>query len=81
MTIVIMEISKSKLKSNLLAILREIEAEDTEVIITDRGRPVAKILKYQTSLPTEELFGDLRGNIKYLEDICTPTTEEWGNEV
>ncbi len=82
MTIVItMKISKSKLKSKLLEILREVESEDTEVIVTDRGKPVAKISKYHQAPTTEELFKDLRGRIKYLEDPTTPTVEEWGDEI
>ena len=76
-----MQISKSNLKSQLLAILREIESEDKEVIVTDRGKPVAKITKYHVSPTTEELFGDLRGKIKYSEDVCAATTEEWGSKL
>ena len=79
--IIKMQISKSKLKSKLLSILREIESEDTEVIVTDRGRPVAKISKYQASPTTEELFGDLRGQVRYFEDPTASTIEEWGDEV
>lgn len=75
------QISKSKLKSKLLEVLRQIESEDTEIIVTDRGKPVAKISKYRVSPPTKELFGDLRGRITYSEDICTPTTEEWGESI
>ena len=83
MTIVIikMQISKSKLKSKLLSILREIESEDTEVIVTDRGRPVARISKYHVSHSTDELFGDLRGQVRYFEDPTASTIKEWGDEV
>ena len=76
-----MEISKSKLKSKLLEILREVKSEDIEVTVTDRGKPVAKISKYYQAPITEELFGDLRGRVKYFEDPTTPTIEEWGNEI
>lgn len=76
-----MEISKSKLKSKLLEVLRAVESEDMEVIVTDRGKPVAKIAKYHQAPTTEELFKDLRGRIKYLEDLTTPTIEEWGDEI
>ncbi len=76
-----MEISKSKLKSKLLEVLRSVESEDMEVIVTDRGKPVAKIAKYQQAPTTEELFKDLRGRIKYLEDPTNPTIEEWGDEI
>ena len=79
--IIKMQISKSKLKSKLLEILREIESENTEVIVTDRGRPVAKISKYQVSPTTEELLSDLRGQVRYFEDPTASTIEEWGDEV
>ena len=76
-----MQISKSKLKSKLLEILREVESEDTEVIVTDRGRPVAKISKFQNVPTTEELFQDLRGQVKYFEEPTASTIEEWGDEI
>ena len=76
-----MQISKSQLKSKLLEILREVESEDTEVIVTDRGRPVAKISKFQNAPTTEELFQDVRGRIKYFEDPTASTIEEWGDEI
>ncbi len=72
-----MKVSKSKLKSQLLEFLRLVESNDEEIIVTDRGRPVAKISKYREVPPTKELFQDLRGRVKYLEDITTPTVEEW----
>jgi prevent-host-death family protein len=76
-----MKISKGKLKSKLLEILREVESENIEVTVTDRGKPVAKISKYYQAPTTEELFSDLRGRIKYFEDPTTTTVEEWGNEL
>lgn len=79
--IYVMEISKSQLKSKLLEILREVELEDTEVIVTDGGRPVAKISKFHSAPNTEELFKNLRGKIKYFEDPTTSTIEEWGEEI
>ena len=39
-------ISKSKLKSKLLELLRYVESEGEELIVTDRGKPVIKISKY-----------------------------------
>ncbi|MEM6612186.1 MAG: type II toxin-antitoxin system prevent-host-death family antitoxin [Cyanobacteria bacterium P01_C01_bin.72] len=76
-----MQISKSKLKSKLLEILREVESANTEVIVTDRGRPVAKISKFQNVPTTEELFQDLRGQVKYFEEPTAPTIEEWGDKI
>ncbi len=75
----IMEISKSKLKGKLLEFLRFVESEGEEIIVTDRGKPVVKISRYDNNSPsTEELFGKMRGKVKYFEDLTTPTIEEWG---
>ncbi|MEM9276675.1 MAG: type II toxin-antitoxin system prevent-host-death family antitoxin [Cyanobacteria bacterium P01_F01_bin.143] len=70
-------ISKSKLKTKLLDLLRLVESEGEEIIVTDQGKPVIKISKYSDNLSTEELFREMRGKVKYFEDLTTPTTEEW----
>ena len=70
-------ISKSTLKSKLLELLRYVESEGEELIVTDRGKPVIKISRYYDAPNTEELFGQMRGKVKYSEDLTTSTTEEW----
>ena len=47
-------ISKSKLKPRLLEILREVERSRKELVITDHGKPVLKILPYSPK-PSEIL--------------------------
>jgi antitoxin (DNA-binding transcriptional repressor) of toxin-antitoxin stability system len=74
-------ISKSKLKSKLLEILREVESKNTEVIVTDRGKLVSKISKFQDVSSTEDLFQNWRGRVKYFEDPTNTTIEEWGDEI
>ena len=41
------KISKSKLKPIMLKIFRNIEKTGEEVIVTDHGRPVLKIIPYR----------------------------------
>ena len=72
-----MKISKSKLKSKLLEILRLVEFDNEEIIVTDRDRPVAKIPKFSQVPPTEELFKDLRGKVTYSAEPTESTIEEW----
>ncbi|MEH1810141.1 type II toxin-antitoxin system Phd/YefM family antitoxin [Nostoc sp.] len=76
-TVIMKSISKSKLKSQLLEFLRLVESEGEEIVVTDRSKPVVKISKYAQALSTEELFGEMRGKVKYFEDLTIPTTEEW----
>ena len=72
-------ISKNILTSKLLELLQLVESEGEEIVVTDRGKPVVIISKYASNSPsTEQLFGQMRGKVKYFDDLTNPTTEEWG---
>ena len=70
-------ISKSKLKATMLEAFRELEATGGELIVTERGRPVLKIVPIRPKLSVQEIFGDVQGQVVYFEDINTPTIDEW----
>ncbi|MEG4027770.1 MULTISPECIES: prevent-host-death protein [unclassified Microcoleus] len=70
-------IDKSQLAAQLLEFLRLVELEGEEILVMDGTKPVVIISQYEKSLSTEELFKDMRGKVKYFEDLTTPTTEEW----
>ncbi len=70
-------IDKNDLKANLLEFLQLVELQGEEILVTDGSNPVVRISPYQRTPTTEELFKNMRGKIKYFEDITTPTTEEW----
>jgi len=70
-------ISKSKLKTHMLKIFREIEQTGQEVIVTDHNRPVLRILPIGKKSTVEEIFETLQGKIVYNEDINMPTSGEW----
>ena len=70
-------VSKSRLKANMLSIFREIERTGEEVVVTDRGIPVLKIQRLGDKRPLDEVFADVRGKVVFHEDPDEPTTEEW----
>lgn len=70
-------VDKSQLKANLLEFLQLVELEGEEILVMDGTKPVVRICQYEKALSTEELFKDMRGKVKYFEDLTTPTTEEW----
>jgi hypothetical protein len=70
-------IDKSQLTAQLLEFLRLVELEGEDILVMDGTKPVVIISQYEKSLSTEELFKDMRGKVKYFEDLTTPTTEEW----
>jgi len=66
-------IDKSQLTAQLLEFLRLVELEGEEILVMDGNKPVVRISQYEKSLSTEELFKDMRGKVKYFEDLTTPT--------
>ena len=70
-------ISKSKLKANMLRVFREVEASGEALVVTDRDRPVLRILPISGKGSVDEVFGHIKGKPVYYEDIDTPTAEEW----
>ena len=72
-------ISKSKLKANMLRVFREIEASGEELIVTDRNRPVLRILPIEDRKSVEDLFGPFQGQLVFNEDVNAPTIDEWAD--
>jgi antitoxin (DNA-binding transcriptional repressor) of toxin-antitoxin stability system len=66
-------ISKSRLKAKMLAIFRDLEASGNELIVTDHGKPVLKIMPVKQENTVAELFSGLQGKVSYAEDINQPT--------
>ncbi|HEX7838097.1 MAG TPA: type II toxin-antitoxin system prevent-host-death family antitoxin [Kofleriaceae bacterium] len=70
-------VSKSALEGNVLEYLRRVEETGEELVVTDHGRPVVKVVPIRTRRSLAEVFGNVRGRVVYHEDILTPTTDEW----
>lgn len=76
MTLVMKRISKSKFKPNALDYFRQVEKTGTELIITDRGRPVVKIVPYSPD-PDETLM-ELRSSVLRYDRPTEPVAlEDW----
>ncbi len=70
-------VSKSKLKAHMLEIFREVEQSGEGIIVTDRGKPALRVEPIPAQQSVDELFGELRGQVRYHEDLLAPETEEW----
>jgi len=70
-------ISKSKLKTHMLQVFRQIEQTGEEVIVTDNNRPVLRIQPFTRKPGVDEVFSAYRGKMVLHEDPDTPTAEEW----
>jgi antitoxin (DNA-binding transcriptional repressor) of toxin-antitoxin stability system len=70
-------ISKSKLKAKMLEIFRHLESSGDELVVTDHGKPVLKIVPIKPKAAVTVVFSGLQGRVTYLEDINTPSLPEW----
>ena len=68
-----------KFKAHCLAILDEVQAKQQTVMITKRGKPVAKLVPVEQA--KDDIFGFFKGKIEINGDIVAPalTPEEWGD--
>jgi prevent-host-death family protein len=69
-------VSKSKFKPRALEFFREVETTGRELIVTDRGKPVLKIVPYREDplAPLEGLRGTL---VKYDDPLEPVAAEDW----
>jgi prevent-host-death family protein len=69
-------VSKSQFKPRALQYFREVEKTGKELIISDRGKPVLKIVPYTEN--TEEALKALRNTVIRFEDPTEPVgLEDW----
>ena len=66
-------------KANCLAVMDEVQSKRETVVITKRGKPVAKLVPINTD--KDDIFGFLRGKVTVTGDIVSPalTQDEWGS--
>lgn len=72
-------IPAGKFKVHCLAIMDEVQAKRQAVVITKRGKPVAKLVPVEQK--KDDIFGFYKGKITILGDVVSPvfTPEEWGD--
>jgi prevent-host-death family protein len=68
-------VPKSKFKPKAFEYFRLVEETKTEILITDHGKPVAKIVPYKPS--DEEDLLALRGLVEHFEDPTAPIETDW----
>jgi prevent-host-death family protein len=72
-----MEISAAKFRSNCFKIIDEVVKTHKEIIITKRGKPVAKLVHYKNNGEIDPLLGILAGSGRTVGDLTEPFDAEW----
>jgi len=67
-------------KVHCLAVMDEVQSKRQSVLITKRGKPVAKLVPADKDAK-DDLFGFMAGKGKIIGDIVSPaiSPEEWGD--
>lgn len=69
-------VSKSQFKAKALEYLRRVERQHQELIITDHGRPVARVIPLIDDV--ESLLGPFRGTLVWYEGPTEPVgADDW----
>ena len=69
------QVSASQLKARCSAILEQVVERRQAVVVTRRGRPVARIVPIESE--PRSLFGFARGTITVRGDVIAPIDVEW----
>lgn len=69
------EIPAGEFKAQCLKLLDEVHQQRRQIVITKRGKPVARLVPLAEDLP--DIFGRMKGTGEILGDIVSPTGEIW----
>ena len=72
-----MEISAAKFRTNCFRILDEVYQTHKEVIITKRGKPIAKVVNYNQGKVSDPLIGAMIHAGETLDDLTVPFGDKW----
>jgi prevent-host-death family protein len=72
------QIAAGEFKATCLGLLDQVESTRREIVITKRGRPVAKLVPFGTD--EVPIFGRMRGSVTILGDIVSSVDEVWNCE-
>lgn len=66
-------------KAHCLAVMDDVQAKRESILITKRGKPVAKLVPVEPQ--PDDIFGFLRGKVTITGDVVSPalSRREWGN--
>lgn len=72
-----MEITAANFRTNCFKILDEVDKKHKEVVITKRGKPIAKLVRYETDTTSDPLLGTLPNAGSTVGDLTAPFEDEW----
>lgn len=73
------KMAAGEFKVHCLKVMDEVQSKRQSVLITKRGKPVAKLVPVEQE--KDDIFGFYKGKIKINGDVVSPafSPEEWGD--
>ena len=65
-------IPAGKFKAECLAILDEVQESGESIVVTKRGKPVARVIPY-----SDRKAESLRGSVTFHGDVVNPILDKW----
>jgi prevent-host-death family protein len=72
-----MRIAAGEFKAKCLKLMDEVCRTGEEIVITKRGRAVARLVSVKPAKRRSRLLGCMAGTVKVTGDIIGPTGEQW----
>jgi prevent-host-death family protein len=73
-----MEMTSIEFKTKCLELMDHVKESHEEVIITQDGCPIVKLVPYEEKMEEEvNLFGYMKGSVTIKDDILKPVDEQW----
>jgi prevent-host-death family protein len=72
-----MEITAAKFRTNFFTILDEVDKKHKVVVITKRGRPIAKLVHFETDDTSDPLIATLPNAGRTVGDLTAPFEDVW----
>lgn len=75
-----MNINAAEFKAKCLKLLDEVAITHQPLVITKRGKPVARIVPIEDEAPPPSLFGYMKGSGEIVGDILDMPAQPWSAE-
>jgi len=77
MTETFREVPAGEFEARCLKLMDEVRATRRPIVITKRGKAVAKLVPVEEAEPRHEIFGRMKGTVTIHGDIVGPIDVDW----
>jgi prevent-host-death family protein len=71
------EVPAGEFKAHCLRLMDEVRTTGRPIVITKRGKPVARLVPVEEEAPRREIFGCMKGTLTIHGDIIGPIDVDW----